>query len=88
MVVVTTSILVTPLQYAETLLLDRRSVLLLLEGLDDSRVQPRQPQTKRNSLADILEVLRGCLFVTWAVAATCICMPMSGCCITASSFDA
>lgn len=74
MVVVTTSILVMPLQYAGMLLLDRRLVSLLPEGLGGSRVQPRQPQTRRNSLADTLSVLCGCPFVIWAVATVSVCV--------------
>ena len=66
MVVVITSILVMPLQYAGMLLLDRRSVSLLPEGLDGSRVQLRQLQTRRNRLADVPSVLCGCPFVIWA----------------------
>ena len=68
MVVVTTSILVMPLQCVGMLHLDRRSVSLLPEEQDGSRVQPRQQQTRRNRLADILGVLCACPFVNWAIA--------------------
>lgn len=74
MVVVTTSILVMPLQYGGTLLLARRLVSLLPGGLGGSRVQPRQLQTRRNSLADTLTALRGCPFVIWAVARVSLCV--------------
>ena len=57
MVVVTTSILVTPPQCAEMPLLGRRWVSLLPEELGGSRVQPRQLQTRRNRLFQCLHKL-------------------------------